>query len=155
MADYCKKIVTAMEEIDLSAQNYSKMTSAVQIIAQQTNLLSLNASVEAARAGTAGKGFAVVANEVRSLALSSQNTVSTSEENRRDIIDAISHVNQIIGDINSIATKLTEMSKGMTTKVNATSESGQSIGKSMEQVATLSDEVNSLLKQTNEKLKQL
>lgn len=155
MVNFCKKIVTAMEEIDLSAQNYSKMTSAVQSIAQQTNLLSLNASVEAARAGAAGKGFAVVANEVRSLALSSKNTVSTSEENRRDIVGAIGHVNKIICDINIIAAKLTEMSKNMITKVNATSESGVSIGKSMAQVTALSDQVNSLLTQTNEKLKQL
>lgn len=155
MVDFCKRIVTAMVEIDLSAQNYSKMTTAVQSIARQTNLLSLNASVEAARAGEAGKGFAVVANEVRSLALSSQNTVSTSEDNRRDIMDAIGNVNQIIGDINTIAAKLTDMSKDMSEKVNATGESGLSIGKSMEQVGTLSDEVNSLLTQTNEKLKHL
>lgn len=155
MVDHCQKIVTAMQKIDLSAQNYSKMTAAVQQIAQQTNLLSLNASVEAARAGSAGKGFAVVASEVRSLALSSQSTVSTSEENRRDIVDAISHVNKIICDINAIGITLTTMSKDMVTKVNATSESGVSIAKSMEQVTTLSDEVDALLAQTNEKLKQL
>lgn len=155
MVEYCKNIVTAMKKIDQSAQNYSKMTSAVQGIAKQTNLLSLNASVEAARAGNAGKGFAVVASEVRSLAHSSQDTVSTSEDNRRDIVGAIDHVNKIIDDINTIAAELTEMSRGMVTKVNATSESGMSIGKNMEQVITLSDEENSLLAQTNEKLKQL
>lgn len=155
MVEHCKKIVVAMGKIDLSAENYSKMTAAVQTIAKQTNLLSLNASVEAARAGSAGKGFAVVAGEVRSLALNSQNTVSTSEENRKDIVDAIDHVNKIICDINTIAATLTDMSKEMVTKVNATGKSGLSIGKNMEQVTTLSDEVNSLLAQTNEKLKQL
>lgn len=155
MVEFCERIVTAMKKIDLSAQNYSKMTAAVQGIAQQTNLLSLNASIEAARAGNAGKGFAVVASEVRSLALRSQNTVSTSEDNRRDIVSAIDRVNKIIYDINTIAATLTDMSKEMVIKVNATSESGVSIGRSMEQVTTLSNEVNSLLAQTNEKLKQL
>lgn len=66
--DKMQEMMQAMRDIDASSSAISKIVETIEDIAFQTNILSLNAAVEAARAGDAGKGFAVVADQVRNLA---------------------------------------------------------------------------------------
>ena len=82
-----KDMLSYMQEINNASNNIIK---AIEDIAFQANLLSLNASVEAARAGQYGKGFAVVAEEVRNLAVKSQDAVHQTSQLLSNLFDKVS-----------------------------------------------------------------
>lgn len=86
---------TAMSEIYDSSQQISSIINSIKDVAFQTNILSLNASVEAARAGSAGAGFAVVADEVRSLALRSSTSAKNTEKLITATLEAVERGSQI------------------------------------------------------------
>ncbi|MDF2685281.1 MAG: hypothetical protein K0S55_462 [Clostridia bacterium] len=75
-----KEMLGAMDEINISSKNIKKIIKVIDDIAFQTNILSLNAAIEAARAGQHGRGFSVVAQEVRSLAARSSTAARETSE---------------------------------------------------------------------------
>ena len=115
-----KKVMTTMETITSSSHKIVDITTVINSISFQTNILALNAAVEAARAGEQGRGFAVVASEVRNLAQRSavaakeietllkesvDNIHTGSEQVKKageamgEILNAVTQVNNIMGDI--------------------------------------------------------
>jgi methyl-accepting chemotaxis protein len=83
-----------VEGLSRSSQQIGSVLEVIRSIADQTNLLALNAAIEAARAGEAGRGFAVVADEVRSLAKRTQDSV---EEIRQVIEGLQSGTREVVG----------------------------------------------------------
>ena len=97
----------------------SQAVSAIQNISRQTNLLSLNASVEAARAGVAGKGFAVVAEEVRSLA---QNSDGVSKEISADLGQMKEYVENVVEQFGMLNEEISNQDKKMSSIQQMVSE---------------------------------
>ncbi|GHV37307.1 hypothetical protein FACS18949_17520 [Clostridia bacterium] len=105
-----EQMLTAMHSIDTSSHDIANVIKTIDDIAFQTNILALNASVEAARAGQHGKGFAVVAEEVRSLAAKSaeaaKNTaglINESSESMKEGNTIVARVNESLQAIVSIS----------------------------------------------------
>ena len=105
-----ENLVSTMENISDTSSKIENIIGEIEDIAAQTNLLSLNASIEAARAGDAGRGFAVVADQIRILAEQS----AKSAVNTRELIE--NSVNQVNAG-SQITLKTAEVLKGVVTSV--------------------------------------
>ncbi|AKA67732.1 methyl-accepting chemotaxis protein [Clostridium scatologenes] len=141
-------ILNAIEEVKV-VEEVKIMADSIGNIAQQTNLLALNAAIEAARAGEQGKGFAVVADEVRMLA----------EQAEQAVVDIQSMVGQVKTSVNKLSQSGQEVLKFMENNVNPNYEFLQRTGiqyeKDSEFMDNMSEEISTSSKQMNEVIEQI
>ena len=95
------KIFLNISGVNTAIDKYSKMAKDIDSIAMQINIISLNASIEAARAGQHGKAFSVVAEEIRRLANSSKTTVSETEQITEQATVSIKGINTMVDQIST------------------------------------------------------
>ena len=101
-----QRAISAMAEIEKSAQEITQIINVIDGIAFQTNLLALNAGVEAARAGDAGKGFAVVASEVRALAQRSADAARDIKELITTSTEQVSGGVALVGETGNLLSRI-------------------------------------------------
>lgn len=123
-----------ISNLESHTNNVGSILDTIRSIAEQTNLLALNAAIEAARAGEHGRGFAVVADEVRSLA--SRTQVSTQEI--QSVLEELQHASQSAVEAMSRGTDKTALS---VSQANQTGQSLNSIGDQVNDISGLNDQI--------------
>lgn len=135
------------DQVEILAQKVygiTKVLDVIRAVAEQTNLLALNAAIEAARAGEAGRGFAVVADEVRALA---HRTQSSTQE-----------IELLVGDIRQGTDQAVAAMQGSNSRARSTLELAQSAGVALDEIAaaiTLITERNTVIASASEEQAQV
>jgi methyl-accepting chemotaxis protein len=168
------EMLLSMDKIKTTSSEVAKVIGVINDIAAQTKLLSLNASIEAARAGDAGKGFAVVADEVKALAnRSSQAAAETGQlitdsikevekgsENADQNAEVLNRIHTIMNQVNTLVLEISEFSAEQSSNIEGITQGlshmnhavldNASIAKqtagAYEQMAEMSNHMNDILK---------
>ncbi len=145
--EYIKRLNEAMNLITDSTREINHIINTIQDIALQTNILALNASVEAAHAGNAGKGFAIVAEEVRELAVKSDKAAKATMELITSSTNAVNTGSEVVTGVtksmSDIVTKSVQIVEQMDTVSDAIKRQTGAIGQVSEAISQISDVVQS------------
>jgi methyl-accepting chemotaxis protein len=139
-ADETSKKIRVLEQ---NVKRIDEIVSLINDIAEQTNLLALNATIEAARAGEAGKGFAVVASEVKNLANQTSNATDEIVNQINEIQISTQNSVQAIDGVSQVIKEISEISSSISVAVEEQGSATQEIARNVEEAAAGTQSVSS------------